>query len=90
MQATTALSLTLPVITCLPILFRFLTTSQYLMHGKSPLTREITRAPSMAAQRCVGAGVPASYARMIGPRTYGLTHGYTSHVVDMEGHIKKG
>lgn len=48
MQATTALSLTLHVITCLPIRFHFLTKSQYLMHGEFPLTREITRAPSRA------------------------------------------
>jgi hypothetical protein len=69
MQATAALSLTLPVMTCLPGLFHVLTTSQYLTHSKSPLTREITYVSSMSARRCVEADVLASYAKMTGPRT---------------------
>jgi hypothetical protein len=68
MQAMTSLSLTLPVLTCLPVLFRVLTTSQNLTHGNFPLTREITRAPLMSAQKCVGADALARYARMTGLR----------------------
>jgi hypothetical protein len=75
MQATTSLSLTL-LMTCFPVWFRFLTASPYLTHGKFPLTREITRA--------------SSYAKMAGPRTEGLTYGYTWHVTALEGNITKG
>jgi hypothetical protein len=90
MQATTVLSLKLPVMMCLPVQFHFLTTSHYCAHSKSPLIREITRAPLMSAQRYCGADVLARYARMTGPRTFGLTHDYTWHVAAMEGNIKKG
>jgi hypothetical protein len=37
MQATTSLFLALPVMTCLPVQFRFLTTSEYLSHGEFPV-----------------------------------------------------
>ncbi len=68
-QATTALSLTLPVVTCFPVRFYFLTESPSLTPGKSPLTREIMRVPSMSAPRCVGADVLARDAKMPGPLT---------------------
>jgi hypothetical protein len=64
MQAMTPRFLMLPVTTCLPVLYRFLTTPQNLTPGDSPLTREITRAPLMSAQKCVGADALARYARM--------------------------
>jgi hypothetical protein len=89
MQARTSRSLRLPMMRCLPVPFRCLTTSQYLTHCKSLLTREITRAPLMSTQRYFGADAPARYARMTEPRTYGLTHGYTLHVAAMAGHITK-
>jgi hypothetical protein len=66
MQARTSPFLRLPVMLCLPVRFRGLTTSQYLTHRDSLLTREITRAPLIFAQRCFGADVPARYARMAG------------------------
>ena len=69
MQATAALSLTLPVVTCLPVQSHFLTESPYLAPGKFPLTREIVRVPSMSAPRCVGADVLARYAWMTGSCT---------------------
>jgi hypothetical protein len=64
MQATTALSLKLPVMMCLPVQFRFLTKSQYFTYSKLPLTREIMRAPLMSAQWYVEADVPTRYTRM--------------------------
>jgi hypothetical protein len=88
MQATTALSLR-PLLTCLPVRFRFFTTSQSLTDSESPLTRKITRAPSTPAQRCVRADVLASGARIPAPRTSGLTYGDTWPGAAMEGNIKK-
>jgi hypothetical protein len=69
LQATAALSLTFRVMICLPVRSHFFTISPYLMHGEFPLTREITRVPSMSAPRCVSADVLARYAKMTRPRT---------------------
>ena len=66
--ATTSLSRALPMITCLPRLFRVLAKFPCLTPDESPLAREITRAPSIFLPRSVGVGVPASYARITGSR----------------------
>jgi hypothetical protein len=52
MQATTALSLTLPTMTCLPRLSRAFTKSQFLLHAHAPIARERARDHYMFAQRC--------------------------------------
>jgi hypothetical protein len=39
MMATTSLSWTRPVMTCFPILSRFLTKSQFLTHVQAPTAR---------------------------------------------------
>jgi hypothetical protein len=68
MQATIALSLMLSTLTYLSGVFPFLTKFPHLTPGESPLTREITRVPSVSAPRYVGADVLARYAKMTGPR----------------------
>jgi hypothetical protein len=51
-QATTALSLTLPTMMYPPRLSRAFTKSWLLLHAHAPIARERARDHSMFAQRC--------------------------------------
>jgi hypothetical protein len=83
MQATTSLSLTLPVMTCLPVWFRSLTRTQYLTHGESPLTRGITRDPSLSTQKWLVVDVRVTHAEIIGPQVSDLSHGCARPIIMM-------